>query len=227
MKNTKKRLYSFFFLIALGVFLSACGVSENASPRVLPKGESTLTYSVSILQTDSKSQIGDEFILAPSIKSSWGLENYFELSLKTFGLGLGADLKKAVYEDEDYALSVSGAFGFSFPMSSYLLNKVAPFEDDFRNFVSSSFYLATAKLHGGVFWDRTVFSLFVKGGYLDHSGLFPDMGSDKDSSFPGFVLQSGFTLFFRENRKSNLALGIEMGYIVPLKLLYLSGSYTF
>lgn len=228
MRNFKLKI--FFFLALLKVFiLAGCGVAEHTSPQVLSKGATSFTYGLTILQTGADSQIGDEFVPAPFLKSSWGIGNKMELSLKTFGLGLGAELKKEILKKKDYAFSFSFEGDYSFPMMSYLVKKIVPVDQDFRSFVSKSFYFIGGKIHGGLLFETVILSANLKSGYLDNSGIFPDMGGKKtDTDFPGFVLQGSIGVFFKENRKTPLALGIEVGYIwMPIGLLYFSGSYSF
>lgn len=213
-------------LLLVCLILSACGVSENTSPTVLKKGDSSFTYGLTMLQTSKKYQIGDEFVLTPSIKSSWGIGNKLELSLKTFGLGLGLEAKHELYRYKRFITSWGAEADFSFPMTGYLSSRFIPMDEDFLNFVTNSFYMLGAKLYTGLMWESFVVTAFAKGGYLDKASFLPDMGSNKESSYPGFVGQAGLS-FFRENSRSILALGFEAGYIFPMSLLYLSGTYRY
>jgi hypothetical protein len=210
----------------LGV-LAGCGVAENSLPTVLPKGDSTLSYGLTFFQTSEVNQIGDEFVIAPTLKSSWGIGNYLEISLKTFGLGLGGEIKRELYRKKIFVISAAAEGNFSFPMMGYLTSKVMPVNENFINFVTNSFYFAGAKLFTGFLWEKIVLSVHLRGGYLDNAGFLPEMGSAGGSNFPGFVYQPGISVFFRENAYAKLALGLEAGIVMPNQLVYIGGSYRF
>lgn len=226
--KTRKGFILFFFLFSL--LLSHCGVSENTLPMALPDEYNTLNFNFTVLQTNSSSQIGEEFIIAPSVKSSWGIGNGEEISAKIFGLGFGGEFKQELTQTKDFVLSLSAEGDFSFPMISPLISKASggkTINQDFTDFTSNAFYFVGGKINTGLIFDTFVIAFYMKTGYLDNAGFLPDVGtSNIHTTFPGFIFQPSLALFLKD-RKSLAYLNFEVGYIFRLDLLYLSGSYAF
>ena len=99
---------NFVFIAAL-ILLTACGVSENSLPIVLPPNYSATQIGVTMMQTTKEYQIGDEFLIAPSIKSSWGIAHKVELGLKTFGLGLGSEIRYQFITSQSFTAQIGRA----------------------------------------------------------------------------------------------------------------------
>lgn len=219
--------YWFYFLSFL--FLTGgCGISENSLPLVIPHNYSTIHYGFSILQTSKDYQIGDEFFVAPSIKSAWGVARNLELSFKSFGLGIGAEVKAQAYQSETWSFAYGAEGGFSFPMVSLLVNNLIPLNEDFINLISGSFYYGAGKIQGGWLYDNVGVGVFLKAGYLGNTSLFSDMGTkDKSDYAQRFLLQPILSFFWRETPQSYAFLSLEVGMIIPLYLLYFSIGYGF
>ncbi len=216
-------------LISLSIllFFIGCGVSENSLPMPLPKNHSTVNYGLTILQTNDDPLQGYNLLVTPTIKAAWGVSENLELSVKTFGLGLGLELKHGLILDKTFVLSWGGEGDFSFPMVGYLTSTVIPINKEFINFVSNAFYFVGAKIYSGILYRNYVFALNGKIGYLDNADFLPDMGSSSSTSYPGLVGQISFAFHVRETNTSFVTLGFETGYILPLNLFYASGTFTF
>lgn len=225
-----RRQNSLFLLLLTAILFSACGISQNSLPMATANDFNTLNYNMTILQTNPHSQIGEEFIFAPSIKSAWGIGNGQDISLKIFGLGFGAEFKQEAYSSKNFVLSFSGEGNFSFPMISPLFSKFAQgklINQEFLDFTSNAFYYTGVNMNTGIIFDTFLIAFYFKGGYLDNAGFLPDMGSSNIStSFPGFIFQTSTAIFLKE-RRSSAYLNFEAGYIFRLNLLYISGSYAY
>ncbi|HCL55961.1 MAG TPA: hypothetical protein DHW82_03010 [Spirochaetia bacterium] len=224
MKHNFKLLL--IFALALP-FLGACGVAENSLPGVLPKNYFATSTSLNFLQTNKKYQIGDELIITPSLRTLWGIGNEFELSLKTFGLGMGFEVKKQFIGQKYFKLSASGEGAFSFPMMGGLIAKFLPMNQEFLDFVSTAFYFSGAKVSAGLDFENIALVLNTKGGYLNNARFLPDMGTYKKTSYPGLIAQFSLGIFFKTSKESTTAIGIESGFLIPMNLLYFSANYQF
>lgn len=225
-----KRLTSPIFLIIAAFSFFSCGVSHNSLPMATADDFNTLNFNMTFLQTNPDNQIGEEFIFAPSIQSSWGIGNGKDVSLKIFGLGFGGEFKQEAYTSKSFVLSFSGEGDFSFPMISPLFSKFAKgklISQEFLDFTANAFYYVGANINTGFVFDTFLIAFYFKTGYLDNAGFLPDMGSSNVStSFPGFIFQTSAALFLKD-RKSSAYLNFEAGYIFRLNLLYISGSYAY
>jgi len=226
--KTRKGFILFFFLLIL--ILNRCGVSENSLPMALQDEYNTLNFNFSILQTNTKRNIGEEFIIAPSVRSSWGIGRGEEISVKIFGLGFGTEFKQELILTKSFVLSASAEGDFSFPMISPLISKFSGgkfISQDFTDFTSNAFYFVGGKLNTGFIFDTFVLAFYLKSGYLDNATFLPDMGTKNiQTSYPGFIFETAMAVFVKE-RKSLASISFETGYIFRLNLLYLSGSYAF
>jgi len=150
-----------------------------------------------------------------------------ELGLKTFGLGLGSEIRYQFYTSQTFTALAGAEADFSFPMMGHLFSRYAPINQELIDFISNSFYFVGGKVQFGFPIDNILLGLYYKGGYLDNAYFLPDMGTSTETSFPGYVSLISFALFFREDPKTHVSLGLETGYALPMGLWYISGSYSF
>jgi len=225
-KRLIKKLKFFLVLKVLIVLTTNCGISEHSSPSVVYKGESYFQYSLSAIQTNPNYQIGDEFLPAVSVKANWGVGNSIEIVIKTFGLGLGPEIKYEFIKYKSFSSIIGYEFDFSFPIMGDIVTKFIPINKDFLNFISKPFYFTGIKIIPGFEKDTWVISGIFKIGYLNNIGFLPDISSS-NSTFPGFWYQIGLSFFSREKKTTMLGLGLEIGVLYPKKLVYTSFLYRF
>ncbi|HOJ49627.1 MAG TPA: hypothetical protein PKW55_02345 [Spirochaetota bacterium] len=222
----KIRIKYFLYLFLFFILIIGCGISEHSIPSVLEKGDSFFQYSISAIQTNPDYQIGDEFIPSVGVKASWGIGYNTEIGIKTFGLGLGPEIKYEFFKYKSFVSSIAYELNFSFPIMGDIMTELIPVNKDFLNFISKPFYFSGVKLISGFELDTWIFSILFKIGYLGNIGFLPDI-STSDSSYPGFWYQFSISSLSREKKTTMLGIGLEIGVLYPKKLTYLSFVYKF